>query len=197
MTFDFLKIRLVVFDFDGVLIKKMPDHFPASLFEEFMINRDNFHENSTIRFEGTNWIKELKKSGINTDDKKILAMISQKILEYNKNRLILYSWVSRLIPELAKTKKLAILTNNSLATVSNCLGILENYFSIIKTWENVAKLKPAPDGLLCLCRDMAILPSNTLMVGDSEEDFITAKKAGAMSLIVSGNKHFEQFINKF
>lgn len=192
MLLNLFKAQLVVFDFDGILIKRMPNQFPSSLFKEFAKNSDIFSENSIIRLKGTNWIEELEKMGVDTGDKKILAAISLKLLEHYKGQLNLYDWVPKLIPVLAKNKKLAILTNNSLLTVVRCLNGLENHFSIIKTWENVPKLKPAPDGLLSICQELKIAPSETLMVGDSEEDLTAANKAGTTSIIVSGGDYFNR-----
>jgi len=41
-----------------------------------------------------------------------------------------------------------------------------------------APRKPAPDGLLRICRDLGVLPARTLLVGDSAVDLATGKAAG-------------------
>jgi HAD superfamily hydrolase (TIGR01509 family) len=178
-------VRLIIFDFDGVLINGVVNKFPASLLDEFLDSKAEIGK--PLSFKTTNWIEELAQKGINVSDREILTAISRRINEHSKGDLKLFNWVRNEIPKLAETHKLAILTNNSLVTVLGCLKGLEKYFSVIKTWENVSQLKPSPQGLLSICQELNILPTMTLMVGDTEEDSITADLAGAQSItVVSG-----------
>lgn len=197
MIYNLLKARLVIFDFDGVIIEKVSDGFPAALLKEFLKNGDILEDGAMVKFKSTNWIGELEKMEIDVTNVKILEAISRKRHEYNRGQLNMYGWVRRLIPKLAENKKLAILTNNSMVAVTQCLGTLEKFFSSIKTWENTPKLKPAPDGILCICRELGVSPFETLMVGDGEEDLIAAEKSGANSLIVRDGEHFSRLVEKY
>jgi phosphoglycolate phosphatase len=182
------RTQLVIFDVDGVLINKVPTCYPASIFAEFVKKGQNFPKGLMINFAGTNWISELEKIGVDAGKRATLEAISKKMFNFHQDQLRPYKWVYQMIPKLAETKKLAILTNNSLVTVMSCLGGLEKYFAVIKTWENVPKLKPSPLGILAICQELKIIPSRVLMVGDSIEDFAAARDAGTMySMVKEGN----------
>lgn len=179
-------VQLIIFDFDGVLINGVINNFPPSLLNEFL--ELEVQADLPLSFKSTNWIDELAQKGINVSNREVLKAISRRMYDHSKPQLKLFDWVQREIPRLAQTHKLAILTNNSLVTVLACLAGLEKYFSVIKTWENVEELKPSPGGLISICRELNILPSLTLMVGDTEDDFIAANLAGTNSItVVSGH----------
>ena len=105
--------RLVIFDLDGVLMNKTPNRFPAALIKEFTTSEVPFAIDSMITFKGNNWIGELEKIGVNVGDRKTLFEISRRLYELNKNEIAAFGWVGQLIPELAKTKKLAIFEKES------------------------------------------------------------------------------------
>ena len=55
---------------------------------------------------------------------------------------------------------------------------LLNYFSNIIGGDTLTKMKPDPLPLLTLMQEKEIKKSNTIMIGDSENDIIAAKSAG-------------------
>jgi phosphoglycolate phosphatase len=189
MEFNLDGVRLLIFDFDGVIAKKVPNRYPIALFRGLLKDESAFREDATVCFSGTDWIAELELLGIETADREALMGLSLKMFEYYQEEIALYEWVRCWIPEWAKDRKLAILTNNSLASVRQALNGLETHFSAIKGWENVPKLKPAPDGLLCICQELGISPAQTLMVGDSIEDAVAAHRAAARSVTVRSGEY--------
>lgn len=184
MEFHLDGVKLLIFDFDGVIAKKAPNRYPISLFNGLLKDRKAFSEDATVCFSGTNWIAELEMLGIETANREALTEISRKMLEYYQEDIALYDWVQHWIPEWAMAKKLAILTNNSLATVKQALNGMEKHFCSIKGWENVPKLKPAPDGLLSICQELEIPPAKALMIGDSIEDAMAAIAADAQTMTI-------------
>ena len=61
----------------------------------------------------------------------------------------------------------------------------EKYLDVIEGRKNGVAIKPAPDPLLNICKELNIDPINTLMVGDTELDIECGKSAGAKTCAVS------------
>jgi phosphoglycolate phosphatase len=79
---------------------------------------------------------------------------------------------------------MAVLTNkpvNPSREICAALG-LAPYFTTIYGGNSFATKKPDPEGLLQLMREANARPEETLMVGDSDVDVLTARAAGAWSL---------------
>jgi phosphoglycolate phosphatase len=194
---DINQIKLIIFDWNGVLAKgKAPYIFPVKILNGFL--KTDVSTNEVFRIDGTDWISELKKLGINIDNEKNLKLISERMFDYSReNGLIgLYDWVEKKIPHIAKNKLLAILTNNSLSSVEHGLNGMGDHFRSIKGWQNVPALKPHPGGILSICQELGIEPAKTLMVGDSEEDRVAAERAGAMSYIIENSGQCPDFLNE-
>jgi phosphoglycolate phosphatase/pyrophosphatase PpaX len=58
---------------------------------------------------------------------------------------------------------------------------LRNFFSYIMGRREGTGLKPSPEPLLFICRELNVNPSDTLIVGDSELDIRCGKNAGALT----------------
>jgi phosphoglycolate phosphatase len=79
---------------------------------------------------------------------------------------------------------MAILTNKPVGAsrdICAALGISEFFFNIYGGNSFHTK-KPDPHGLNQLIEEAGVLPSQTLMIGDSDVDVLTARNAGAWSL---------------
>ncbi len=72
----------------------------------------------------------------------------------------------------------------------------DNYLDVIEGRKNGIAIKPAPDQLLKICKELNIDPKNTLMVGDTELDIQCGKSAGAKTCAVSfGYREVEDLKN--
>ncbi|MCP4665509.1 MAG: HAD family hydrolase [Deltaproteobacteria bacterium] len=88
---------------------------------------------------------------------------------------------------LSRLKKqgvpIGILTRNSLSSIIKALlkfeGVSIHDFKTLITREVVALPKPGPDGVLEAARQMGLLPSEILVVGDFRFDVMAGKAAGA------------------
>ena len=54
-------------------------------------------------------------------------------------------------------------------------------------WAADGPLKPAPDSVLAICRELAIAPSEAWMIGDGPQDVGAGRAAGAFTVGVLGN----------
>jgi len=82
--------------------------------------------------------------------------------------------------ELLAGHPLAVLTNKP---VNFSLGILEGlglagFFRVVYGGNSFEKKKPDPYGVQVILRDLAVESSETMMVGDSDVDVMTARNAG-------------------
>jgi HAD superfamily hydrolase (TIGR01509 family) len=57
---------------------------------------------------------------------------------------------------------------------------LLDYFEAIITADDVLRPKPAPDMILKVCRELGVMPSSAVFVGDTETDLIAAARAGCI-----------------
>jgi len=60
---------------------------------------------------------------------------------------------------------------------------VQKYFDIIMTRDEVEKPKPEPDMILTACKTMNVAPERTLMLGDTDNDLLAARSAGAKSCL--------------
>jgi phosphoglycolate phosphatase len=97
-------------------------------------------------------------------------------------------------PELADTlnritvgRKLAVLSNKPHElTVRVCEQLLGAWpFAVIAGQRSGKPHKPDPAALLDVCAELALAPSECVMIGDSEVDVATGRAAGVPSVAVS------------
>jgi phosphoglycolate phosphatase len=76
---------------------------------------------------------------------------------------------------------MAVLTNKPVGpsvAICDALG-LSPYMFRIYGGNSFASKKPDPEGLNAVIREAGIAPGETLMIGDSSVDILTARRAGA------------------
>jgi phosphoglycolate phosphatase len=77
-------------------------------------------------------------------------------------------------------RKMAVLTNKPVGpSVAICDALeLSPYMFRIYGGNSFASKKPDPEGLNTVIREAAVSPGETLMIGDSSVDILTARRAG-------------------
>jgi len=192
-------IEVVAFDFDGVIIEPNMKENPFKILAREYPDSDRglkeiFEKMSNLRFDNTDWVGELELAGVDTGDKELLCRISDHIFEVSKKSLKTYPQVEAIIPDLSKRVRLAILSNNCRKTVYYCLPELYRHFASIKTFEDVTRLKPDPEGLMAIAEELRVSPEEVLLVGDSQDDVYCAARAGTKIAIAtwSGNREYWQ-----
>jgi len=80
---------------------------------------------------------------------------------------------------------IGLVTNTSKKAVDRYFSMhgLGNYFDVVVTRDDVAKLKPEPEGVLLALKRLG--KKRFFLVGDLEHDSIAAEKAGGLSIIVN------------
>jgi phosphoglycolate phosphatase len=113
-------------------------------------------------------------------------------LEHTK----LYAGVREMIEDLARDGHwLGVLTNKPRKISFDILAALgiEHLFLQVYGGDTLANKKPDPAGILLMAKETAVPISETLMVGDSKVDVLTARNAGARSCGVTWGFQPETF----
>lgn len=108
--------------------------------------------------------------------------------ETNLHLSVLYPKVETTLAALQKQGiRLAVVTTRSKRTSVRTLenaGIAK-YFDVVVSGEDVTKLKPDPEPLLCALSKLGIAPAQAVMVGDTAADVLASKSAGIRTVAVT------------
>ncbi|MGK9476791.1 HAD family hydrolase [Melioribacter sp. OK-6-Me] len=184
-----MDIRLVVFDLDGTLVSSHKTIYAATvdtfnrLGIEHNLTEEKFYPRIGLHFEDI-----FEEFGIEVADFKEFIGVYKSIYFDYINYSELYEGVKSLLVELKKSEiKLALLTTKSQEQAELILKHfdIDSEFDFIMGRRPGFEHKPSPQPLLFICESLKIIPSHTLMVGDTELDIMCAKNAGAKSCAVT------------
>jgi len=111
-------------------------------------------------------------------------------LQETKYKPIFFKEVGGALRALKKAGlKLGIATNGSGAAARGIMASLgfEDLFDVIVGADMVEKGKPAPDIILLACESIGAEPSETVYVGDAQEDMVAGRAAGCRAVIAVNN----------
>jgi phosphoglycolate phosphatase len=98
-------------------------------------------------------------------------------------RDLLFPQTRTVIPTLAKTHRLGIITNSTHAAIDMVLPQeLRACFDEIITYEQIALPKPHPSSILELLTRWKMPASECAYVGDAKNDMVFAKNAGVIAV---------------
>ncbi len=178
-------LKAVIFDMDGVIVDSEPimDIVLIQFFNEMKIKFDkdivkNFRGGSSEAFWG-----ELKRiySLPGPVDYYVKERLKRTIQYYKTNGLLLIDNVINLIEEIKTLKlKIALATSAAHERMEVTLDILklEKYFDVIVTSRFIKNAKPDPEIFIKACESLNVNPESCLVIEDSENGVIAAKKAG-------------------
>lgn len=188
------KIKLVIFDLDGVLVEAKNIHFDAlndALGEEFSIS---WNEHLST-YDG---LKTNQKLDMLSDRKGLPKSFHTEI--WNKKQKITLEKLKQLEPSevlielmdslVESGYKIAVCSNSirkTVLTVLSKLGIME-YMDLIISNEDVKNSKPHPEMYWKGISMMSVLPEETLIVEDSPYGLLAASRSKSHILRVK-NPH--------
>jgi phosphoglycolate phosphatase len=186
-------LRLLVFDLDGTLVDSCKDlcnsingmlrHFGQHPLPDAVI--------ATYIGDGASML--VRRALGDPDDNAYLEKALNFFLDYYREHKLDYTYVYPGVLESLEALKIApdgseramaVLTNKPVRpaeAICDALG-LSPYFFRIFGGNSFSTKKPDPKGLNELIREAKVLPSQTLMIGDSNVDVLTARNADAWIL---------------
>ena len=123
--------------------------------------------------------------------------------DFKKNKddsATLYPRVEELLTILSKKKKIAMLTNNRKSSAVKTLKKfgLDRFFreKFIYGFDETGKLKPEPDGLLKILKDMRVRAEKAIFIGDMVTDVIAGNRAGVRTVCVTSGLSQKEDLQK-
>lgn len=188
------KIKLVIFDLDGVLVEAKNIHFDAlneALGTQYSIS---WSEHLSV-YDGLKTVQKLqmlsKDKGLPTSSHEDVWIKKQNItlrkLKELKSSEILIELMDNLVN---KGYKIAVCSNSirkTCLTVLSKLGIME-YMDLVISNEDVQNSKPHPEMYWKAISKMSCLPEETLIVEDSPYGLLAAARSKSHILRVKNTK---------
>ena len=187
-------IKAIVWDLDGTLIHFKIDYLRArkiaiKILKTYLVPKHLLTVRISI-LENVKFAREFfKKEGL--PQKKINEIIEEvdteiiKIEHEAAINAIMINGIDQVL-EFVKTKNLkqAIFTFN---TKKNAIFSLKNvnllhYFNLIVGRDNVTNLKPHPEHLIFICKQLNVKTNEILIIGDNIRDIEAAINVGAHSI---------------
>ena len=189
------KIKLVIFDLDGTLIDSEYDLAAAvnAMLRQYGRNELPIEVIKTYIGDGAPMLVRRALG-----DPKDEAFLQQAVLfflnyyrEHKLDSTYAYEGIAPLLKQISAfngtRRKLAVLTNKPIRPARDILaglGLAERFFQIYGGNSFETK-KPDPLGARTIMQDAGAKPEESVMVGDSEVDILTARNAGMWSIGVN------------
>jgi phosphoglycolate phosphatase len=184
------EIHLIVFDLDGTLIDSRRDLTNSinAMLTEF--GRDPLPEPIIATYIGDGAGMLVRRALGDPEDEPLVERALQHFLAHYREHKLDFTYVYagvfeslealRTMPAGA-ARKMAVLTNKPVrpsVDICDALGLSPFMFRIYGG-NSFATKKPEPEGLNTIIREAGVTPYETLMIGDSSVDILTARRAGA------------------
>jgi phosphoglycolate phosphatase len=186
-------LRLLVFDLDGTLIDSVADLCAAvnAMLRHF--GRPPLPQGVIAGYIGNGAPMLVRRAlGEQADPAFLDSALTYFLRYYNDHKLdqtFVYPGVFEALRSLqleanGVERSMAVLTNKPVGAsqgICDALG-LSPYFFRIYGGNSFTTKKPEREGLDALIREAGVTPEETLMIGDSSVDILTARNAGTWSM---------------
>lgn len=187
------KIKCAVFDLDGTLLNTIKT---INYYLNFALEKHGLgsvSESDTMSFVGDGAVKLIERAlrKIGADDSLFDEVFRTYNDVYNASPYYLTNAYDGIKETLLALKeqgiKLAVLSNKPDFAVKATAGrFFPDIFDIVRGGKEGVPLKPCPDALFDIMKELGVTPDETAYIGDSEPDILTAKNAGvALSISVT------------
>ena len=162
----------VIFDFDGTITKPCLD-FDAIRAE--------------IGIEGSVPILEAMAGFDDQSRRRAEQVLTRHEWEAAKNAELRDGAAEVIASCRARGHPVAILTRNTRTTLEYVLGRYDLIVDATRTRDD-GTIKPSPEPVYSICREIEADPSRSWMVGDHLFDVLTGRAAGARTVLLAGDK---------
>ena len=194
-------LRAIIFDFNGILVDDEPIHlkmFQKVLSEEGVsLNEKDYYERYLGKDDRGCFKAAFHDSGRELEESTFQEMIRRKAVYYREcieKDMRVFAGVRELIPLLSPRFALAIASGALRSEIELILDSIDlrKHFQAIASAEDVKEGKPSPEiflkalSMLNQTRtDSPILPSECLVIEDSKEGILGARRAEIKCLAVA------------
>lgn len=189
------KLHAVLFDFDGTLVDSAPDIRQALNMTMTANNRRPLTLDEVRSIVGDGLLPTVHRAfaltGTSIDESESYVKFQQFITHYRNQKpdpTQIYPQALEILEKLQKANiKLGICTNKQEAATRRLVEQLEiaSYFTAIAGGDTFVVHKPNPGHVTGLLDQMGVLPSNSIMIGDSLNDVRAAHGAGLPCIAVT------------
>lgn len=187
------RFKAVIFDLDGTLIDSKEDLGMAT--NRVLCARGYaawpVEQYGIFMGHGLRALTEQALPEASRTDEEIDRCHALILEDYGRNCMVktrLYAGIDKVLDYLSQTGvRMAVLTNKPHAIACRIVeGLLGAWhFDFVQGGQEGLPLKPEPDGVHRFCQQVQVEPRETLFVGDSDVDVMTASNAGLCCLGVS------------
>ncbi len=180
-------IKLIIFDLDGTLVDSLDDLTDAT---NFMLRRFGRQElaGREVRLLVGQGAKRLVERALPDASPDEVEQGIRLFLEYNEAHIAdktrLYPGVKETLSRLGAGRLLAVVSNKQSTHCRKLLEVLgiSGHFAAVLGADSCTQRKPSPEPLLKLMTVCGVSAAETVMIGDSENDILAGKGAGAMTV---------------
>ena len=181
---------VVIFDFDGILVDSERHHMAAynAVFQKHGHTLDETEYFKYWTSLGHGPAGEIERHKLNIDPAEIRRQKRPTFSELCRNGTVKFFPEAREVVELLSRagKTLAIASGTMVTDIT---AVLENEklldrFEVIAGSDTVPALKPSPDVLLHVARELDIAPSDAVVIEDAEKGIGAARAAGMPVMVV-------------
>ncbi|HXS08647.1 MAG TPA: HAD family phosphatase [Candidatus Krumholzibacteria bacterium] len=183
-------VSTVIFDFDGILVDSERHHMAAynAVFQKYGHTLDETEYFKYWTSLGHGPAGEIERHNLNIDPAEIRRQKRPTFSELCRNGTVKFFPEAREVVELLSRagKTLAIASGTMVTDIT---AVLENEklldrFEVIAGSDTVPALKPSPDVLLHVARELDIAPSDAVVIEDAEKGIGAARAAGMPVMVV-------------
>lgn len=180
-------IKYVIFDLDGTLLDTLTT---ITYYVNLILEREGIKPISEeeckyfIGHGAKTLIRRTLDSRGTFDAETAYRVWKEYNREYNLNTLYLtepYEGIRELLEELKKRSiRLAVLSNKPDDTTNNIIpSFFSDTFDVVHGGREGIELKPSPDGVFEIYKELGASPDEVIYVGDTNVDMQTGRAAGA------------------
>jgi len=180
------EIQLLIFDLDGTLVDSQTDLALSVNVMRAQLGLSPLPVNIINSYVGNGVTALIQRALGNAASSENIRRGGDLFLAHYRlhmlDNTVPYPGVRESLKEL-KDKKLTVLTNKPVQLsrdILTGLGMAE-YFSTVYGGDSFAQKKPDPVGVVKLMTDTGVSKTQTMMIGDSDTDVLTARNSGVLA----------------
>lgn len=189
-----IPIKAIIWDLDGTLIHFKINSLKArriaiKILKKYGVPKHILTVKISILENVNEARKHFQKIGYSDDSiNRIIQKIDKEIIKIERKAALIATMINGIdkVVEFIKEKNLkqAIFTFNTKknAEISLKKVNLLQYFNLIVGRDNIKNLKPHPDHLIYICKNLNVDSSEILVIGDTVRDIEAAINVGAHSI---------------